>query len=87
MSRLLKEFEAEINIKKKIKTITEKKDNKFKIILEIPESDNKKNLIYKKKFKKNIEKYKKRIEMELEIKKKDLISKKDSNIKKALELK
>ena len=48
MSRLLKNFKAEVNIKKKIKTITKKKNNKFKIIPEISESNNKKDLIYKK---------------------------------------
>ena len=83
----MEELEAEINIKKKIKIITKKKDNKFEIILEISESDNKKNLIYKEKFKKDIEKYKKRIEIELETEKKGLISKKNSDIKKISELK
>ena len=58
-----------------------KKDNKFEIIPEISESDNKKDLIYKKEFKKDIKKYKKRIEIELETKKKN------SNLKKISELK
>ena len=84
---LLEELKAEINIKKKIKIITKKKDNKFEIILEISESNNKEDLIYKKKFKKNIKKYKKRIEIELKIKKKNLISKKNSDLKKILKLK
>ena len=87
MSRLLKKFKAEINIKKKIKTIIKKKNNKFEVVPEIPESDNKKDLIYKKKFKKNIKKYKKRIKIELEIKKKILISEKNSDIKKISKLK
>ena len=82
----MEKFKAEIDIKKKIKIITEKKNNKFKIILEIPESDNKKDLIYKEKFKKNIEEYKKRIEIELETKEKSLISKKNSNLKKISKL-
>ena len=55
----MEEFKAEINIKKKIKIIAEKEDNNFKIILKISKSNNKKDLIYKKKFKKNIKKYKK----------------------------
>ena len=83
----MEKLEAEINIKKKIKIITKEKNNNFKIILEILESDNKKDLIYKKKFKKDIKKYKKRIEIELEIKKKNLISKKNSDLKKVLKLK
>ena len=83
----MEELKAEINIKKKIKIITKKKDNKFKIILEIPESDNKKNLIYKKKFKKDIKKYKKRIKIKLEIKKKNSVSEKNSDIKKISKLK
>ena len=83
----MEKFKTEINIKKKIKIITKKKDNKFKIILKIPESDNKKDLIYKKKFKKNIKKYKKRIKIKLKIKKKDLISEKNSDLKKISELK
>ena len=83
----MEELKAEIDIKKKIKIITKKKNNKFKIILEISESDNKKDLIYKKKFKKNIEEYKKRIEIKLEIKKENLISEKNSNLKKISELK
>ena len=87
MNRLLEEFEAEIDIKEKIKTIAEKKDNKFEIILEIPESDNKEDLIYKKKFKKNIEEYKKRIEIKLETEKKSSVSEKSSDLKKISELK
>ena len=83
----MEEFKAEIDIKKKIKIITKKKNNKFKIILEIPESDNKEDLIYKKEFKKNIKKYKKRIEIKLETKKKNLILEKNSNIKKISKLK
>ena len=55
----MEKLEAEIDIKKKIKVIAEEKDNKLEIILEIPESNNKKDLIYKEEFKKNIEKYKK----------------------------
>ena len=83
----MKELEAETDIKKKIKIITKKKNNKFKIISEILESDNKKDLIYKEKFKKNIEKYKKRIKIELEIEEKDLVSEKNSDIKKISKLK
>ena len=87
MNRLLKKLETETDIKKKIKIITKKKDNKFKIISEIPESDNKKDLIYKEKFKKNIEKYKKRIEIELETEEKSSVSEKNSDIKKTSKLK
>ena len=87
MSRLLEELKTEVNIKKKIKIITEKKNNKFEIISEILESDNKKDLIYKEKFKKNIEKYKKRIEIKLEIEEKNSISKKNSDLKKISKLK
>ena len=83
----MEKLKTEINIKKKIKTITKKKNNKFKIIPEISESDNKKDLIYKKKFKKNIKKYKKRIEMELETEKKNSISEKNSDLKKISKLK
>ena len=83
----MKELEAETDIKKKIKIITEKKNNKFKIIPEIPESDNKKNLIYKKKFKKDIKKYKKRMKIKLETEKKNSISEKNSDIKKTSKLK
>ena len=63
------------------KTITKEKDNKFKIILEILESDNKKDLIYKEEFKKNIEEYKKRIEIKLEIEEKGSNSEKTSKLK------
>ena len=87
MNRLLKKLKAETDVKKKIKIITEKKNNKFEIIPEIPESDNKKNLIYKEKFKKNIKKYKKRIEIELETEKKNSVSKKNSDLKKTSKLK
>ena len=83
----MEELEAEINIKKKIKIITKEKNNKFKIIPKIPESNNEKDLIYKEEFKKNIEKYKKRIEIKLETEKKNLISEKNSNLKKISKLK
>ena len=76
----MKEFKTEIK-KKKIKIITKKEDNKFEIILKILKSNNKKDLIYKEEFKKNIKKYKKRIEIELETEKKDLNSKKISKLK------
>ena len=87
MNRLLEEFEAEISVKKKIKTITEKKNNKFEVIPEIPESDDEKDLIYKEKFKKNIKKYKKRIEIELETEKENSVSEKNSDLKEISELK
>ena len=80
MSRLLEKFKTEIDTKKN-KNYNEKKNNKFEIIPEIPESDNKKDLIYKKKFKKNIEKYKKRIKIELETEKENSNSKKISELK------
>ena len=83
----MEKLKAETDTKKKIKIITKKKNNKFEIIPEIPESNNKKDLIYKEKFKKNIEKYKKRIKIELETEKKDLISKKNSNLEKISKLK
>ena len=82
----MEKLEAEINIKKKIKIITKKKNNKLEIILEILESNNKKNLMYKKKFKKDIKKYKKRIKIELETEKKNLISEKNSDLKKISKL-
>ena len=83
----MEELKTEINIKEKIKTITEKKNNNFKIILKISEFDNKEDLIYKKKFKKNIEEYKKRIEIKLKIEKKDSVSEKNSDLEKISELK
>ena len=83
----MEELEAEADIKKKIKIITEKKNNKFEIIPEILESDNKKDLIYKEKFKKNMEKYKKRIEIELKTEKKGSVSEKNSDLEKISELK
>ena len=83
----MEKFKTEADTKKKIKIITKKKINKFKIIPEIPESDNKENLIYKKKFKKDIKKYKKRIEIELEIEEESSVSKKNSDLKKISELK